>query len=97
MFQRNLAHDVAEVSKQLQARDLPALGRTAHKIKGSSGAIGALTLQAVASELESAALGTDVEPCRPLVISLENASQVFLAASKPESLHAIFAPDFPTE
>jgi two-component system, sensor histidine kinase and response regulator len=97
VFQRKLAQDVAEITHQLQARDLRALSRTAHKIKGSSGAIGALVLQAVANDLELAALGTEVEPCRALVISLEHASQAFLAAVRPESLPAIFTPDYPTE
>ncbi|HEX3133768.1 MAG TPA: Hpt domain-containing protein [Planctomycetota bacterium] len=81
----------------MQTRDFLALNRTAHKIKGSSGSIGALALQAAASALEAAATTSDAGRCRPLVLALELASQTFLAAITPDSLLNRLAIDSPTE
>jgi CheY-like chemotaxis protein/HPt (histidine-containing phosphotransfer) domain-containing protein len=51
--------DVASLSRALETRDMTAICHLAHRIKGSSGAIGALALAAVSARLESAARAKD--------------------------------------
>ena len=51
--------DVAALLAALETRDMAAIGRVAHRIKGSSSAIGALALATVCARLEAAARAKD--------------------------------------
>jgi HPt (histidine-containing phosphotransfer) domain-containing protein len=53
----------AEVTRHLAQGDLTTLGRVAHKLKGSSGSLGAMELHEACFALEMAARATDVEGC----------------------------------
>jgi signal transduction histidine kinase/CheY-like chemotaxis protein len=81
IFQAKLRQDVETVRLHFAASEFPQLNRVVHKIKGSSGSIGALALQAVARSLETAALSADPQLCGPLVDTLERESLTFLAAT----------------
>ena len=85
-FHKNLTQGRAAIAAHLLSKDLFALNRAAHKIKGSSGSIGALALHTVARELEAAALAQDLETCRMLAATLEQASEAFIAATTPDRL-----------
>ncbi len=79
VFQRGLVQDLALVEHHLAAGDCAGLISVSHKIKGSSGSIGALALQALASELNVAAHASDLASCRPLVAELHAAAKQVLA------------------
>jgi len=86
VFLAKLTQDVATITSSLRPLDFGVLNRTAHKIKGSSGSIGALALQAAASDLEAAALAADIERCPHLVIVLEQASHALSITISSASL-----------
>lgn len=52
---------VKAIEEAIRASDLPAIQRAAHALKGASGSIGAMTLQARCRELEDAAKATKLE------------------------------------
>jgi len=86
VFLAKLTQDVATITTSLRTLDFGVLNRTAHKIKGSSGSIGALALQAAASDLEAAALAADIERCPHLVNVLEQASHALSITISSASL-----------
>ncbi len=96
VFRAKLIQDVATITS-LRSMDFAVLNRTAHKIKGSSGSIGALALQAAASDLEAAALAADAERCQQLVPELEQASHVLSIALSAASLADHLTFNAPTE
>ncbi len=95
-FHKNLTQGRAAIVAHLLSNDLFALNRAAHKIKGSSGSIGALALHTVARELEAAALAQDMETCRMLAATLEQASEAFIAATASDRLTQLTNPVSPT-
>jgi HPt (histidine-containing phosphotransfer) domain-containing protein len=95
-FHKNLTQGRAAIAAHLLSNDLFALNRAAHKIKGSSGSIGATALHTVARELEAAALAQDVETCRMLAATLEQASEAFIAATASDRLAHLTASVSPT-
>ena len=95
-FHKNLSQGRAAIIAHLLSNDLFALNRAAHKIKGSSGSIGATALHTVARELEAAALAQDVETCRMLAATLEQASEAFIAATASDRLAHLTASVSPT-
>ena len=95
-FQANLARDFATIIGHLGPLDFHVINRSAHKIKGSSGSIGALELQGIASELETAASARDAEACQRLAAALEKSCASFGAATSPERFAANLSPDSPT-
>jgi HPt (histidine-containing phosphotransfer) domain-containing protein len=86
VFQGKLAQDLATIAAQLTTGDLAAVNRAAHKIKGSRGSIGALALQAAASDLENAARAGEDARCHALAATLDAASRAFLAAAPLDRL-----------
>jgi len=97
VFLAKLTQDVATITTSLRTLDFGVLNRTAHKIKGSSGSIGALALQAAASDLEAAALAADIERCPHLVIVLEQASHALSITISSASLVDNLTIKTPTE
>lgn len=95
-FHANLTRDLASIASHLPALDFHVINRSAHKIKGGSGSIGALQLQAIAGELEAAASAKDTDTCRRLATALELASGAFLAATTAELFAANLTSDSPT-
>jgi len=97
VFLAKLIRDIATITSSLRPLDFGVLNRTAHKIKGSSGSIGALALQAAASDLEAAALAADIERCPHLVIVLEQASHALSITMSSASLVDNLTIKTPTE
>jgi len=97
VFLAKLTQDVAIITTSLRTLDFTVLNRAAHKIKGSSGSIGALALQAAASDLEAAALVTDVERCQQLALILEQASHALMTSISSASLVDHLTLNTPTE
>ena len=100
-FHANLARDLASITGHLITGHLPDLdfhviNRSAHKIKGSSGSIGALELQAIAGDLEAAALAKDAAACRRLAAALEQAASTFLTATATNQFAASLTSEIPT-
>jgi polar amino acid transport system substrate-binding protein len=89
VFRNRLAQDLVLIQEQLAAGDVAAVTRVAHKIKGSSGSIGAMSLHTIAAELNSVAQTGDLEQCRALVADLERVARIFLATIRLESLPAL--------
>jgi HPt (histidine-containing phosphotransfer) domain-containing protein len=52
---------VAAIEQAIRASDAPAIQRAAHALKGASGSIGAMTLQAHCRELEDSAKAARLE------------------------------------
>ena len=95
-FHANLARDLAAITGHLSALDFHLINRSAHKIKGSSGSIGALELQAIAGDLEAAAAAKDTAACQRLAAALEQAGGTFLTATATDQFAASLTADIPT-
>ena len=88
VFLAKMPQEVAAIRAQSSLSDLLGVKRLAHKLKGSSGSIGANAIWAITSDLEAAALAGDVEQCRPLVTALENAGHKFIHDITPAYLES---------
>lgn len=66
-YRRALETDEAALREAWAARDLAAVGRTAHKLSGSAAAVGFSALSRTAYALEQAALATDEQRVRGLL------------------------------
>ena len=97
VFLAKLTQDVASITTSLRTLDFTVLNRAAHKIMGSSGSIGALALQAAASDLEAAALVADAERCPQLVHRLVQASHALSITITSASLADHLTIATPTE
>jgi HPt (histidine-containing phosphotransfer) domain-containing protein len=57
-FERQLAHDLGEITAAVRAADGPRTARCAHALKGAAGAVAADALAAVAADIETRARAT---------------------------------------
>lgn len=83
-FRKNLEQDLGKILQHVRQKDFQMIGRSAHKIKGSSDSIGAQELQRIARELEAAASAKDAARIQQLADTLDQAGRRFLAATTPE-------------
>jgi CheY-like chemotaxis protein len=72
-FFASVVEDAAAVAAAIVARDLPALTRHAHRIKGAARLVGAVTMAEVASALESAGSAATWAPVDELQARLQAA------------------------
>lgn len=70
---------LAELRRGAAARDATTVERVAHSLKGSSGLLGAATLQAASAELEERALAKRVDGLADLVARVEGELERVLA------------------
>ena len=73
LFLENGPTRVDQIRGAMDGEDLDAPERGAHSLKSSAANVGAQLLQQVASELESAASGGDLQLVRELIPNLEQA------------------------
>jgi HPt (histidine-containing phosphotransfer) domain-containing protein len=78
VYLTKLPQEVIAIRTKLLIPDLPSVNRLAHKLKGSSASVGAVTVRAKASELESVALTGNVEQCGQILTAIEQASNTFI-------------------
>jgi PAS domain S-box-containing protein len=96
-FTTKLGSEVAAISRANCTTDLPDIKRMAHKLKGSSGSVGAIALWKIASELEAVALSGDSERCQSLITELKQFSYNFTHRITPDYLGRLLTHHSPTE
>lgn len=62
---------IAELEQSLAANDVPKFTRAAHSVKGSSANLGAMTVRAVAEQLEHRSAKEGIEDVAALLASLK--------------------------
>lgn len=83
MFERSAPAKVSVITLALQSGDRTAISDAAHSLKSSAGQMGAISLQAVAEKIETAAESSEMNALAPLVESLKaelNAALEWLSA-----------------
>ena len=73
LFLENGPKRVAQIRGAMDGEDLVVPERGAHSLKSSAANVGAQLLQEIASELEAAASGGDLQRVRDLIPNLEQA------------------------
>jgi PAS domain S-box-containing protein len=91
-FRRDLALFLSEAEHILGQGDLPTLRAKAHKIKGSSGSIGAKELHRIAHDLEMAGHAADGKRCSESLTAFLHAGRAFLDAITVENLKQLLVP-----
>jgi len=75
-FLTQMPEKLFAVKKALDNEDLPLVQREAHIIKGASGNVGALTLQEIAEQIESAGEEKDLVKARSFVAELDKQLEI---------------------
>ncbi|GDY12948.1 hypothetical protein LBMAG53_18260 [Planctomycetota bacterium] len=77
-FRNGLEQAMSAIAQAFALFDLETVGKQAHKLKGSSGSVGATHIHAIAESLEQAARTRDSESCRLHAAKLIQSGRSFL-------------------
>jgi len=91
VFRRDLELYLTIMGLDLESPDFAAVHHKAHKITGSCGSIGALSLQALAHDIELAGHAQDAMRCRALMAAMQLEGQRFLSSIRTDTLPNLFA------
>lgn len=91
---RSAMEAIVALGDQVDVRNLVG---SAHKLKGGSGSIGAVEIQALATELEVAARAGKVDECHRLIAMLREAARVFHERITVDRLASILNHSNPAE
>ncbi|QDI77918.1 MULTISPECIES: response regulator [Leisingera] len=80
LFERELPQSLARMRSALEARDLAALAKDAHRAKGAAGAFGQLSLEALLSDLETRAGNGDLSGAKDQLDALNRLAPQVLDA-----------------
>ena len=79
-FRRDLADSTAEIRKNIEQDDLQTARRIAHTVKGASGNLGAMKLQAKAAELDAALKAEGSAECELLLAEFDETLKALVDA-----------------
>jgi HPt (histidine-containing phosphotransfer) domain-containing protein len=88
LFLTESAANMAQLKDAAARQDAPTLGRAAHRLKGSAGAVGALGLTAICGELEILTRDAALQEVPVLIVRLEREAECVREALGKRYLNA---------